>query len=337
MAECVFNRPSLFGGSDTALARRILGLFANARPGSKVHASIFTWTDLAFTKAVAAIVRERNLRFSIIAGHTAEGVDPAIPTLFRGFEKGVISELKPGGKQNHNKFWLFEEVEGLGSQVVVQSSAGVSLIDQGKHNAMVVLADEPLLYRAYLVYWSNILASIDAVTPRHSYDTEVGNEAKVYFLPRARPEDTIVNILKNTDAFRGRARCEVRVVTPHWTEKRLDVAMTLARLAANGARVRIITRPGDWVHPDVRGILHTFAEVRLQKAGMNIHSKYMTIEGGYGPEKLSRRRLVWTGSANMTSAMWSHWETIVKLCDAKAFDAFVEDFELLVDKATDPA
>lgn len=185
------------------------------------------------------------------------------------------------------------------------------------------------------------------------YDTISSDLFKLYFFPRTSGEDTIVNVLENIEhhSKRVKSQCTVHLVTPRFRDSRLAVAKALKCLHENGARIEIVTRseddkfgdpPESELGNEVASILRGCAHLYFQRSRerdepkMNIHSKYLLVDGPYvSGNGFVRQKIVWHGTANMTSSgIKSHWEMLMKLYEKSgAYDAFLKDFEFLKDHA----
>ncbi|QGV77327.1 phospholipase D-like domain-containing protein [Streptomyces ficellus] len=108
------------------------------------------------------------------------------------------------GGVNHNKFYLFSETTGTGTEpvknVVVQTSANMTSWDgeYAWNDALRVVGNQALYdaYKQYFDLQAAAQADRSKVESDVRLDTQAGR-AKAYFFPRA--EDVIVNILKTVD------------------------------------------------------------------------------------------------------------------------------------------
>jgi hypothetical protein len=236
-----------------------------------------------------------------------------------------------------------------------------------KHNAAVLVPISRNMFRSFEKYFDDLLGEykekafpspfreiisfLDTLlhgTSRNRYKKSETSLVKAYFFPRRPFEDTIVNILRNLQHFDNPVHdsCRIRIVNPHWTKGRIGVAKTLRTLNAHGASVEVISRSSDaseddpQLNPEVAEILDQCSTRFIQGDGLNIHSKYMIIDGPYRRgDGFERQHLVWVGSPNLTkAAVRSHWELLLKLKHGiGASSRFEADFDFLVQNATVPA
>ncbi|WP_235033041.1 phospholipase D-like domain-containing protein [Streptomyces sp. WAC05374] len=246
------------------------------------------------------------------------------------------------GGVNHNKFYLFSETTGTGTEpvknVVVQTSANMTSWDSeyAWNDALRVVGNQAL-YDAYTKYF-DLQAAAQAdrskVVSDVPLDTQAGR-AKAYFFPRA--EDVIVNILKTVDnpvpgqtlPCRGNSagigtegrHTVVRVAIHGIT--RPEVADALVALHNAGCYVDVVYRT---LSDDVRSklinsgvTLHQLHSEERSETLKSTHSKYLLIEGTYNGK--IDQKIVFTGSHPYTkSALTTNDEALLKWDDSAVGD-----------------
>ncbi|GGX80742.1 hypothetical protein GCM10010358_38710 [Streptomyces minutiscleroticus] len=350
----VFNQPDGAVEEQQAIRLRILGLIADAAPGSDIKVTVYQFWDAEVARALVAAHTERQVdvqvmldegsvssrpestTYSILA--TALGTDRSRPS-FAGMcpvGKSCLGDPALGDSINHNKFWLFSDTGGV-KDVVVQTSSNFTTASWTKMYNDAYVAADPVLHASYSAYFAK-LAGMD--WDSWTYTTQpTSGPYKPYFFPRAgttASTDTVVGILDNitgctyTDADGVRRTTEIRLGMFLFT--RTAVATKLAALRSQGCGVSIVYSSAGatvWktLHysggPAVRCENHE-DDTDPTNSRRLIHSKFLLIEGAYlsKPDKL-----VWTGSHNYSNpALRRNDEALLKIDDDAVHDAYAARF-----------
>ncbi|MGI5480539.1 phospholipase D-like domain-containing protein [Streptomyces lavendofoliae] len=358
----VFNKPTGTVAEREAIRGRLLTYIGTAAPASDIKVAMYHLWDEGVARALADAHTERGVDVQVMLDHTsaastsdtsyailasALGTDRARPSFVGTCPQRQSCLGDPGALSgngiNHNKFWLFSQVEGA-ADLVVQSSSNMSPSAYSRmwNNAFVLPSNAPL-YTAYADYFSK-LKEMD--WQGWSYSTTTSGPYKAYFFPypgSGNAQDTIWNILDNVTCkytSGGIARqTKVRVAVLKIT--RQGVAQKLTDLQRAGCAVEVVyaeadslagsggTSAGTWeaLHapggPSVR--CHNWDEDgNPNTTNSVIHSKYLLIDGMYDGVV---DKLLWTGSHNYSGpALRENDEALLKVDVTAHHDAYVANF-----------
>lgn len=327
--RAVFNDPTGGPAAQYAIRDHVLGMVERSQPGSTISLNLYNITDheRGFADAVLAAA-ERGVRVRVVLESTKADTGSA-----RALVDGLGTDRSAdswavvcttgchGDKHNHNKFYLFSQVDRV-APVVVQSSANLTVMNaENFWNNAVTLVDNQSLYDAYLDYFEDLAR--DVSDPDYYTTARAGN-VKAYFFPRATGtgSDTVYNTLGNVEcAADGGTRLRIAM----WYFGRQAVAERLAELGSAGCRI-------DIVHSELtdgpRAVLTGAPNVRLRALDgddLVVHSKYLLIDGSYAGQQ---RRTVFTGSPNYSnSALHRNDEAMLRIYDDAIHDAYVANFD----------
>ncbi len=327
-ASVFFNRPGPAGTDpDLALEAKLTELLRQAQPGSTIRAAVYTWDRQVMTDEFVA-AHERGVDVRVIIG----GDFPAVESLAARLPAGHVIACRNqagevigamGGRINHNKFFLFSDLGGGGTEVVAQSSANLTEFQLTRNNNMVVLRGYSDLYQAFLRYWNDLSACI----PDLNYYRLTGRNAgtAAYFFPRASGNgvtgqgDTVAELLDDISEPAGTV---IRVAMATWSNPRRGLATKLVSLFQNGADVAVV------INPDEAG--NEVLQI-LESAGLpvyrypQVHSKYLLIDGVW---RGTARKVILTGSHNFTGpALTGNDEVLLRLQNDALHTAFLADWE----------
>jgi len=372
-----------YGGTDKTIYNFLLDAFRCAQGESEVFGSFYKFSDADFARDLRDIAGKdssRRLKVDFVGGNKEDdvnaGVESALKDL-KGYAK--MFHADPDGIMNHNKFFVFEQMDfeelkqmhpkkcrasvpGSPSPALYLSSANLTKNSLSKHNNSILVPITREIRDLLQTYYKDLKGEYKKTSGIDSwfagkkiedrYETAKSDRCKVYLYPRRNAsnpkkyQDTLVGVLENVEHCQRKITdkpCTIHVTIAGWYESRLELAQTLAKLAAHNAVVKVISRP---LTPDDEGInmdraiydaLKGHAEIYFQADGRNVHSKYMLIDGPYkSGDTYVRQRLVWTGSPNYSGyAVYNHWEMISKLYEKTgAYDAYVDDFDDIVKSGT---
>ncbi|MGE3668387.1 MAG: phosphatidylserine/phosphatidylglycerophosphate/cardiolipin synthase family protein [Polyangiaceae bacterium] len=333
--EVVFTVPLAGGANDTTIEAKLGELAKAAAPGSQIRISLYHWSRQAiayrFVDAQKAGVDVRVVLDP--TNKNDQGDDWAgVATLKSELPSGHVTVCNESAGQgacigsdtgiNHNKFFLFSELNDGSKHVVVQSSANLTTTQLHKHNNLVIIRDDKALYDAYLSYWTDLQAQQQDLNYYRSFDGDTGTKA--YFYPRA-SGDTILGVLDNVTCDAGTT---IRVAMAFFTTGRSEIADKLVSKQQQGCAVTVVLDQENLSS----GVASTLKSGGVSlyvfptgSAGEGLHSKILIIHGTY--TGTANRGLVWTGSHNYTGpALRGNDEALLKLDDPEVYAAFDANF-----------
>jgi hypothetical protein len=338
--QAVFSFPT--AGSDTTLEDTVVGLLDQAAAGSRVRIALYQLTRLrpaqAMTRAFARgvdvrVIFDRNVR-DRGANNAWDEVSAGLPA-----DRITVCDRNTNGSCigtniNHNKLFLFERLQDGSENVVVQSTANLTLSQTRQHNALVIVRNDATLFAGLIAYWNDLKAQ----RKNPAYDrTVVGDRAvRVYAMPRS--TDTVLSVLDNVVCQSGSV---IRVNMAFFGDSRLAVAQRFAQLRRAGCQVQMVLRQVDGEGaapgPDVERVLRdagvevTLARTTDDGLRYTTHAKVLIIDSMYQTSSSTRRRqLVFFGSHNYTmNALVENDETLMRLDDAGVFASFVDNWTAL--------
>ena len=336
-------------GGDLTIEDELVRLTEAAVPGSRLRVAIYRFQRLRVVDALVAASR-RGVDVRIVIDERNQVEDPpdsgqwrwndAITALLDqlGEDRVVIcggGDVPQNGGAcmgvtiNHNKFLLASELCDGSRDVVAQSSANFTNSQLILHNNMVVIRGDQPLFEAYEAYWDDLATDQQDLSYYREADGDSGT--RVYLFPRGprfvNPEtDTIYTMLdQDVDCAAG---AHIRFAESIWTQPRVYIVELLRRLADEGCQVEIIYNNAS-TRESVAAALHQAFSGEQLRRGKHIHHKYILIEGSY---QGSHRRLVWTGSHNLThGALRENDETLLRIDDEAIYQAFLADWQVIRD------
>lgn len=238
---------------------------------------------------------------------------------------------------NHTKFILFSRVNtisGMLSKVLLQTSHNFTLSDSRKLQDALIF-NHAALYNSFWKYFNDIKGRTPTGMSTYAY-TEYNDSAagiKACFLPRrgGSQPDNIIEILNSITDL---PNAVIKVGMSDWVESRINVAQKLTALSAAGARVEVVVK--NKIDPSVQtelaklnntgGYLKMYNLVDDDDPTINIHAKFMVIEGTY--KGVSNSKIVVTGSHNFTTnALRYNNEILMELSNSPLFGAYKAYFD----------
>ena len=333
-------------GGDLTIEDELVRLTEAAVPGSRLRVAIYRFQRLRVVDALVAASR-RGVDVRVVIDEKNQVEDPPDSGQWRwndavtalreqlGEDRLVIcgggdvprnAGACMGVTINHNKFLLASELCDGSRDVVAQSSANFTSSQLILHNNMVVIRGDKPLFDAYEAYWDDLATDQQDLSYYREADGDSGT--RVYLFPRAPlrvdPEtDPIYTMLQDVDCAAG---ATIRVAESIWTQPRVYIVGLLRRLADEGCEVEIIYNNASTRDP-VKTALHLAFTGEQLRRGKHIHHKYILVEGSY---QGSQRKLVWTGSHNLThGALRENDETLLRIDDEAIYQAFLADWQLI--------
>ncbi|MCX5562897.1 phospholipase D-like domain-containing protein [Streptomyces sp. NBC_00038] len=353
----VFNNPTGTVAEQQAIRTQLLDYIGQSPAGSSIKASVYHFWDTEVAQALAD-ARTRGVAVQLLLDESAVSDNPndatyGILTAALGTDttqnsfvglcpvnKSCLGDPSLGASINHNKFWLFSQLDGA-YNVVVQTSSNMTPSSYSRFwNDAYVIPGNATLYAAYGSYFGKLVGK-DWDSWQYSYTTS--SPYKVYFFPRPAsdpaPGDTITGVLDNvtcTYTESGTTKStKVRVAMFKLT--RLAVAQKLVALQKDGCTVDIVysttdsgSASGTWetLHASGGPALRCYNwddDGDAGTASRIVHSKYLLIEGKY--DGTVGQKVLWTGSHNYTGpALTKNDESLLKVDSNTAHDAYVTNF-----------
>ncbi|MFE6038974.1 phospholipase D-like domain-containing protein [Streptomyces sp. NPDC056452] len=357
----VFNNPLGSQADQEAIREKILGFIRTSPQGSSIKVALYHFWDQEVAQALADAHSERGVSVQLMLDEStvsSRPTDASYETLRASLGTdltgGSFVGLCPAGKSclgrpefgqsiNHNKFWLFSQVDGA-ADVVVQTSSNLSPSSYSMFwNDAFVATYNTGLYQSYSSYFGK-LTGRDWATWK--YTSASWSPYKAYFFPyypgTGNSTDTIWNTLDNVacayTASDGSTKAtKVRVGMFKFT--RQGVADKLVELKKAGCSVELVYTETD--SADSSGTAGTWEKLH-SVSGLNpvcyfedtdqkpstaqriIHSKYLLIDGKYDG---AVNKVVWTGSHNYSGpALRENDEALLKIDDSAVHDAYLANF-----------
>ncbi|MFF6984028.1 phospholipase D-like domain-containing protein [Streptomyces sp. NPDC008343] len=363
-SRAIFNDP--LGTPEEAQAIRIqlLRYISSSPAGSSIKVALYHFWDAEIAQALADAHTQRGVSVQLILDEStvsarpsdasygilrsALGTDPS-QTSFVGLcpvGKSCLGRPEFGNSINHNKFWLFSQVDGA-NHVVVQTSSNLSPSSYSAFwNDAYVLTYNSGIYSAYSNQFNKLVGKDWA---SWTYTSATFSPYKAYFFPyypgTGNSKDTIWNTLDNVTckytATNGSSmQTKVRVGMFKFT--RQGVADKLIELKRAGCSVELIysetdsaASSSDGVTPGTWETLHSTAgfaprcynddhDGNPNTSRRVMHSKYLLIDGMYDG---ALQKIVWTGSHNYSGpALRENDEALMKIDVSAVHDAYVGHF-----------
>ncbi|WP_255953602.1 phospholipase D-like domain-containing protein [Streptomyces odontomachi] len=357
LTPTVFNDPSGTTDEQSRIRDYVVGLVNDTAAGAEIRISMYTFTDDALGDALVAAAQRGVSVKLLLDGHTTTVDGTEWPKLEAGLgtDRSAASWVMPcptgrgcladRGGINHNKFFLFSQVNGQ-SNVTVQTSANMTTTQRvDLFNNAVTLTDATI-YNSYVSYFADLEkygAASSGLT--NYYKTTTSGPFKDYFFPRHEASgttattdpstDTIKLILDNVSCSGG---TEIRVAMFAFT--RTQVASKLVSLQKAGCAVRFafdgnVDENGDphlsdKVESIITGQFTKRVECKEGPTGIGLHSKYLLIKGTYDGK--ADRTLVFTGSHNYTyGALRYNDEALLKIDDATIYAGYEANHDRLME------
>ncbi len=334
--EIHFNTPKNFLHSDTNLEKKMEMYIDAAMPNSKSYMSFY---QLKSKRIINAIERAHNrgVNFHIVMDDTAlkkdyqESTDKLLKAV--GNESVFICKtrgcINPDGN-NHNKFYLFEKLQ-LGKNIVehvsIQTSHNFKKAQRYNFNDMLVLKNNFQVYVNYLTYWEKLSSkevNLDYMAgPQGTYSINDAHNTELFFSPSL-SIDPYIDALKN---FTCGNNGEILIMQSFFTESRgRAILKRLLEIKSNfpNCTIRAIVR-NDKKHNDLKSEMKAsgldFHRIKRKRSlGISNHSKAMLLHDQSG------KKVIYTGSMNITNRSLKGDETLIKIEDSKIYEQFKNYF-----------
>lgn len=339
----IFNDPNGPDADQYKIRDYIRGLVERAPAGSTISMSIYNITtfDLDFaTELLRASFNGVNVQ--LVLEGSVGGESPVGTMLLGGLGDDVeadswaiaCDEGCHGSNINHNKFFLFSEVDGE-RDVVVQSSANFTVQNGSRYwNNAVTFVGERELYDGYMEYFADLARN--HTDPSYHRTFEAGDvTANLFPVGPSYPGDglqdplvdelDLVTCTGNGSTGDEHGNTIVRAAQNYFG--RPEVAEKLTNLADEGCVVKVAYTEFNF---GVDDILHEHPGVELRfledRSEQNmIHSKYLMVEGGFDGDM--DQHVTITGSPNISyNALNYNDEVMLRIVDPDIYSQYLSNF-----------
>lgn len=356
--ETLFNEPGFTGQSTLTIEDKIIDLSRQAVPGSTLKAALYQMDRAPVADAlveaskrgvkVDLVMDGGNLKYAKIPGHAInkliEGLQcqPGDDCLHfcKGPISGVIklagiSTKYPLGKGcrgiviNHNKLFLFSELQDGTKNMVLQTSANMMDDMLIMYNDLIMVKNDKSFFDGFNEYFA-ALKTDHTILFKKSFRDLISQDQKIkaYFFPRTFGADPILQIFK-------RVNCKlpgssIRIFQAAFN--RHKIAERLKQLEAEGCSLEVITRkdpeefsPGKRME-DILGssmiVLPYQGKTPEENSVNSTHTKIGIIDASMdnSPEKI---KTVITGSHNWDLfSLKTNDETVLEIRDPEIYDQY---------------
>lgn len=244
---------------------------------------------------------------------------------------------------NHNKFLLASSVvttQGKKSNITFQTSHNWNQSETIKMQDALTLSHEGL-YQAFRNYWwemRNRAASGMRLFPYTEYN-DPNLQLTAFFFPKRRNgssfgDDTVIEML---DKITDPSKATIRVGMSDWVQSRVNVAEKLVTLREQGAQVEVVVKSS--IDAAVQEVLRTLQSkggyvkmYNMTQAGrrVNIHAKFMLIEGSWEGKTGNEARVLITGSHNFTTnALRNNNEVMIQWVNPPVYNQYIDFYNQL--------
>jgi phosphatidylserine/phosphatidylglycerophosphate/cardiolipin synthase-like enzyme len=367
----VFNSPGFRGASTYEVENKILEMTRAAMPGSSIRAALYGVNRVVVMKElVEASKRGVDVRVVLDGGNIGNINEPghAINILVNEIQckeandcvhfcEGPLEKplkalgikkdngYKLGGSCrglviNHNKLFLFSQLNDGSHSVVAQTSANMNQGQLMMYQDLMILKNEPELFAEFSKYWSRLLLD-KTVLFKKSFPTVHSKKlpVSVYFFPRFTGSDPVLELLKKVNCRLPGS--EIRAAQSAFT--RAKVAKEMAKLAKEGCSVKIISRidpaqfsPSGGVRKALGAnmVILPFEGKSPEEKNVNsIHTKIVMINASIdnSPEKIP---VVMTGSHNLDLfSLRTNDEVLIEVRDQATYDRYSQFLDGILNDA----
>ncbi|MGA8210932.1 MAG: phospholipase D-like domain-containing protein, partial [Nocardioidaceae bacterium] len=287
--------------------------------------------DRVATALLTAYRRGVNVQV-VMNGHSSQwspaqrmvpvlGSDPTSQSFFvltRGSARGT-------GGVTHQKSWTFSQVGRTPYVVMVGSMNLTGTGIDVQHSDAYTYTGHQDVYEVYARLFA--VQKLDQPVT-NAYREEPFDGGNASFYPRPGTTATDDPIIARLAALPSNSSTTIRIAQYAWWDTRgAWLAKALAAKAKAGARVQVVA--GESVSNQVRSTL-TAAGIPIHSGqyadSSRIHTKLMLAEYVVAGRT---RQSVWTGSDNWTDQSFRNEETVLRIDDRVAYDAYVSFFDML--------
>ncbi|AGH94735.1 phospholipase D-like domain-containing protein [Pseudobdellovibrio exovorus] len=377
--EPLFNTPGFHGDATTTIEDRLIEMIRDAREGSKIRVALYHISRANLAQELV-IASHRGVDVQIVLdGGTAHEIEENGSPLnilaygFSGYSEGLkcaedevclklckgplaaplsILKLKKnhdlgnacrGLIANHNKFFLFSDLNDGNSHVVAQTSANMADGQLKMYNDLLLIKNNPDFFEDFLNYWQKLKGDQTALFKKsHPTISDESGKLKSYFFPRLVSKDPVLSLLKKVNCKLPNS--SIKASQSAFT--RGGVAREMARLQAEGCDLQVITRvdpvqksPGKKVIRSLRSedlvILPYRGQEEKDRSENSIHTKIVLINASIdnSSEKVP---VVLTGSHNLDLfSLRTNDEVLIEVRDQSVYEAYDAFLERILQDARD--
>ena len=375
--DVVFNTPGFNGAPSTTIEDKLIELIRHSKTGSKIRGSFYVIRDrFALVKALV-MASHRGVDVEMVFdGGTKYRLDEpgnvlhkliyggfdgrpdglrclsgdcvkfcsgalSIPLSLTGLTKeNVLGMGCSGIIVNHNKFFLFSELDTGEKDVIAQTSANITSGQLGHYNDLLILKNDKVFFDGLMGYWENLKKDDTAIFEK-AYPNVVSDNGrlKAYFFPRMFLKDPVLSLLKKVSCKLPSST--IQVAQSVFT--RTKVAKQMARLRSEGCQIRVITRDdarqfspdkkvAEYIGDDLIVLPYKGNEVDRQSVN-SIHTKIILINASVNgsSEKIP---IVITGSHNLDlPSLRTNDEILIEIHNQRLFDLYNNFLDKIIQDA----
>ena len=347
-----FNSPGFDDQPTTTIENKLIEMIDLAAPRSSIQMSMYTFKRMPITLALLR-AQSRGVRIELILdGKNKELEDKKgspVHVLLKGtsdlaplrcgthscvtFCGGILGGSCRGIVNNHNKFFLFSELQDGRKNVVVLSSANFEEGMFHMYNDLLVLAGDTALFEGVQNYF-NGLRNPFAKVPLQIR----GQSAVIYTFPNQKYDPTL-EILKQVQCHLPDSK--IRITQSRFTDERLAIAKELLKLSQLGCQIQVITReeplmqsPGLKVKATLRSLMQILPyKGHSKKAKNSNHSKTIAIDASF-QGSAQKVQMVLTGSHNLnTNSLKNNDELQIQIIHPAVYKAYSHFFDQMLEEA----
>lgn len=355
--EAVFNEPGLHGAATTTIEDKFVELLNKAVPGSEVLMNIYGLRMRYIAKELIH-AQARGVKVGVILRKFGDPASKESLSILKGLGQCEFGKcLKACGIAcsapafNHNKFFLFSELNDGTKNIVIHTSNNFWPVERNNYNDFLIIRNNAELYRGLRHYWLTLYKGKQ--DPK--LDEAIASGIKLHIFPKTlfRPENPVNDILKRVKCVSGSV---IHIAHSRFTDPRSGIADTLASLKKNGCEVKLLIKndvglervgpiqvtgdsPGPAVIRKLGDILYLFPYEEpvngrpYQKTDPKrnaLHSKIVLIHAPLGDDsKFQKLVLVGTHNFDVPSLKLNN-EIMMEISDEKLFDAYEKSFQRLL-------
>ena len=356
--EPIFNRPGFDGKVIATVEDKLIELTRQALPGSSIRAALYEVDRVPMAEAlIEASKRGVNVELLFDGGNLANKSVPghAISRLVNELQcapgndclkfcKGPLSPLikltgikkeYPLGNScrgliiNHNKLFLFSELNDGSKDVVAQTSANMAENMMNMYNDLILVKNDLAFFKGFNEYWDRLKKDHTVFFKDSFHNLETADKkVKAYFFPRMTGSDPVLNLLKRVNC--NLPGSSIRVLQSVFTRK--SVAQQMKKLESEGCALQVITRIDPVAFSPGKGVVQALGNSMIvlafdgklpeEKQPNSSHTKLVLINASIdnSPEKAA---VVLTGSHNLDLfSLRTNDETLLEIRDQEIFDKY---------------
>ena len=363
--EPIFNTPGFDGKVITTVEDKLIAMTRQASPGSSIRAALYEVDRVPIAQAlieaskrgvnVELVLDGGNLINKNIPGHAINQIVNELQCApgeeCIKFCKGPLSPLikltglkkaYPLGNScrgliiNHNKLFLFSELNDGSKYVIAQTSSNMAENMLNMYNDLILIKNDAKFFQGFNEYWAKLKENHTIFFKDSFHNLESADKTvKAYFFPRMTGSDPVLSLLK-------RVNCKlpgssIRVLQSAFTRK--NVAQEMKKLESEGCSLQVITRIDPIASSPGKGVAQVLGSSMVvlafngngpeERQPNSSHTKLVLINASIdnSPEKIG---VVLTGSHNLDLfSLRTNDETLLEIRNQDVFekyDAFISQY-----------